>query len=76
MTMTAAKKVVTYYVGMAGPVSKLCRVAQKSYVLLNVGGNCKFCLIYCGLSSALFTVQCHQVHISLNWITHISHTFS
>jgi len=30
--MTAAKRVVTHLMGMAVPITKLCRVAQKLYL--------------------------------------------
>lgn len=30
--MTAAKRVVTYLMGITVPITKLCRVAQKSYL--------------------------------------------
>lgn len=71
--MTAAKNVVTYLMGMTGAINKLCRVAQKSYL-------CYWMLVEIvnfALGFVAFLVpQCHQVHIGLNWIPHISHNSS
>jgi len=73
MSMTDAKNVVTYVMGMTGTINKLCRVVQKLYL-------CYWMLVEIvnfALSTVAFLVpRCHQVHIGLNRIPHISHNFS